>query len=83
MPGDVLDSIEGPRTLQYFVNMIVLLVLLTVLGVILSQFYGFTLLERITTSLLDDPMALLTLASFFAFIALMVIAARFIFRHVE
>lgn len=83
MPDNGLGAIEGPRTLRYFVNLLALLAVLAVLGAILSQFYGFTLLERITTGLLDEPMTLLTLASFFAFITLMFIAARFILQHAE
>lgn len=71
MQDDGLGAIEGPRTLRYFVNLLALLAVLTLLGAILSQFYGFTLLERITTGLLDEPMALLSLASLLAFITLM------------
>ena len=83
MSDDILDSVEGPRTLRIFRNLLILAVLLFVLGAFLSEFYGFTLLERFAGVFVDDPMLLLRLASVIAFFVLLFIAGRFVLQHVE
>lgn len=83
MSDDILDSFEGLRTLRIFRDLLLAAVLLFVLGVVLSEFYGFTLLERFASVFVDDPMILLRLASVIAFLILLVIAGRFVLQHVE
>jgi len=83
MVDDGLGSIEGPRTLRYFAMLLMIVVLLFVLGVVLSQFYGFTLLEGFTRIFVDDPMILLDLAGFLALVVLMITIGRFVSQYVE
>jgi len=70
----VMDIPPGPRKLRYFLNLLMLAVLLYVLGYILSQFYGFTLLKDVTAPFIENPMALFELAGILSLMALAVIA---------
>lgn len=78
MADDVLESFESPRTIRYFSILLTITVLLLVFGMVLSQVYGFTLLENFIQVFAKSPMLLLELAGLIAFFALMIKAVRFI-----
>jgi len=63
----------GPRKLQYFLNLLVGAVVLYVIGHILSEFYGFTLLENVVAPFIENPMALFDLAGVLSLLTLAVI----------
>lgn len=83
MGVDGLESFEGPRTLRYFRLLLIIVVCLFALGVTLSVLYDFTLLEDMTRGFVENPMALLDLAGFLAFIAFVITAFLFVLKHVD
>lgn len=78
-----LDSFEGPRTLRYFSILLLFTVLLFVLGVVLSTFYGFDLLKNITQYFVENPVVLLELAGILSLGALGIIAWGFASQHLD
>lgn len=80
---DVLESFEGPRTIRYFAALLGIFTMLFVLGAVLSELYGFTLLESLTEGFIENPMALLDLAGLFAFLVLMFISGRFVWSYIK
>ncbi|AWB26511.1 hypothetical protein [Halococcoides cellulosivorans] len=68
--GDILESFEGPRTLWYFLTLLVFVVGVLVVASILSSLYGIHLVEEIGLSLAENPMTLLSLAGILALVAL-------------
>lgn len=83
MTGDALESFEGPRTLQYFRVLLIIAICLFAIGVVLSQLYGFTLLENFMRLFVENPMILLELAGIIALFVLMVSVGRTILQYVE
>jgi len=67
----------GPRKLRYFQILLVLAVWLYVLGYVLSQLYGFTLLESVITPFIENPMMIFDIAGILSLAALVVISWRY------
>lgn len=74
----------GLRKLRYFQILLVLTVWLYVLGYILSQLYGFTLLKSVIAPFIEHPMVIFDIAGILSLAALAVISWRYflIFRLV-
>ncbi|WP_225317717.1 MULTISPECIES: hypothetical protein [Haloferax] len=68
----------GPRKLRYFLNLLMLAVFLYAIGYILSQLYGFTLLENVISPFIENPMALFELAGVLSLIALAAIGRKYL-----
>ena len=83
MLGDIIDDFAGRRTLQFFMSLIAVVVILYVLGVVLSDLHGITFLETATEGFIEDPMVLLDIAAVFAFFAILIIAVRFVLKNVD
>lgn len=79
--SDVLESFEGPRTIRYFAVLLAIFTMLFVLGVVLSELYGLTLLESLTEGFIENPTGLLDLAGLFAFLALLFIGGQFVWDY--
>lgn len=77
------DDFAGPRKLRYFTSLLVAVVPLFVIGVLLSQFYGFTALETIMRYFVENPMVLFELAGFLSLIVGASIVAGFVLKHIE
>jgi len=73
-----MDIPPGPRKIRYFLNLLVAAVLLYVIGHILSQFYGITILEKVISPLIENPMALFDLAGVLSLIVLAVIGWNYV-----
>ncbi|WP_226022512.1 hypothetical protein [Halomicrobium salinisoli] len=80
--GDILESFEGPRTLQYFVVLLMIVVGVLAIGSVLSSLYGIYWIEDIGLALAENPMALLNLAGFLALIALLITITPTILKYV-
>lgn len=72
-----MPDVIGPRKARYFALLVLLVAGLFVLGVVLSQFYGFTLLKDMTEPLVNDPMVLLVPAGILSVLVLMYMALQF------
>lgn len=83
MVDDALESFEGPRTLQYFRILLIVAVCLFAIGVVLSQLYGFTVLENFMRLFVENPMILLEIAGFIALFVLMISVGRTILQYVD
>ncbi|WIV66570.1 hypothetical protein [Natrialbaceae archaeon AArc-T1-2] len=83
MGNDIMDSVEGPRTIRIFRDLLMIAVLLFVLGVVLAELYGFPWLERFMQGFVDNPGILLDIAGIISFFILLFIGARFVLKHVE
>lgn len=81
--GDILESFEGPRTLRYFMVLLVVVVGVLVIGSVLSSLYGIHWIEDIGFALAENPMVLLNLAGLLALIALVITIAPIILRYVD
>lgn len=81
--GDILESFEGPRTLQYFMVLLIIVVGVLVIGSVLSSLYGIHWIEDIGLALAENPMVLLNLAGFLALIALVITVAPIILKYVD
>ena len=60
----------GPRKIRYFSYLLQATVFLFVLGVVLSQFYGFTLLESVMWFFVENPIVLFEVAGFLSLLVL-------------
>lgn len=60
----------GPRKLRYFVYLLVGVIHLFVLGVVISEFYGFTLLESIMRYFVENPIVLFEIAGILSMLVL-------------
>lgn len=81
--GDALEAFEGPRTLRYFIVLLMIVVGVLVIGSVLSSFYGIHWLESVGLALVGNPMVLLDLAGILALIALVIIATPIILKYVD
>lgn len=81
--GDLLESFEGPRTLQYFMVLLMIVVGVLVIGSVLSSLYGIHWIEDIGLALAENPVVLLNLAGFLALIALVITVAPIILKYVD
>lgn len=77
------DDFAGPRKIRYFIYLLVGAVLLFVIGVLLSDLYGFTLLESVTRVFVENPMILFELAGMISLIVLVFIAAKFVSENAD
>lgn len=77
------DDFAGPRKIRYFIYLLVGAVLLFVIGVLLSDLYGFTLLESVTRVFVENPMILFELAGMISLIVLIFIAAKFVSENAD
>lgn len=76
-------GIEGPRTLRYFANLLVIATMVYVLGHVLNVVHGVGWVEQIAAPFVENPTRLLNIAGFAAFIVVLVIGARFVSQYVE
>jgi len=81
--GDIFGSFEGPRTLQYFMVLLMIAVGVLVIGSVLSSLYGIQWIEDIGLTLVENPMVLLDLAGFLAPLALVITVAPIILKYVD
>lgn len=81
--GDLLESFEGPRTLRYFMVLLMIAVGVLVIGSVLSSLHGVHWIKDIGLALANSPMALLDLAGFLALIAVVVIAAPIVLKYAD
>jgi hypothetical protein len=81
--GDVLESFEGPRTLRYFMVLLMIVVGVLIIGSVLSSLYGIHWIEDIGLALTENPMVLLNLAGFLALIALVITVVPVILKYVD
>lgn len=81
--GDIPEGIPGPRTLRYFAQGLIILVLLYALGVILSQSYGFTWLEGFSGYFIDNPGLVFQLASLVASFVFLFIVGKLVMEFIE
>jgi len=81
--GDLLESFEGPRTLRYFVVLLMIVVGVLVIGSVLSSLYGIHWIENIGLTLAENPMALLNLAGFLALLVLAITVVPTILKYVN
>lgn len=66
----LMNIAPGPRKIRYFGNLLVVAVVLYVIGHILSQYYGFVLVETVITPFIQNPMALFDLAGILSLLVL-------------
>jgi len=81
--GDIFESFEGPRTLWYFMVLLMIVVGVLVIGSVLSSLHGIHWIEDIGLALAENPMILLNLAGFLALIALAITVVPIIIRYVD
>jgi len=81
--GDLMESFEGPRTLRYFMVLLMIVIAVLVFGSVLSSLYGIHWIEEIGLALANSPMVLLNLAGLLALIALAITAGQFALKFAE
>lgn len=77
------DEFAGPRKLRYFTILIQILVVSLVIGAILAEFYGVTLLETVTMFFAENHRILFELAGFLALIVGIGKAVKFFNEFVD
>jgi hypothetical protein len=73
----------GPRKLRYFRDLLVGAVFLFVIGVILDEFYGFSILEDVMRFFVENSLVLFELAGFLSLVVVGGIAVNKIFKHFD
>lgn len=81
--GDILEAFEGPRTLRYFLVLLVIAVCVVVIGALLSNLYGIHWVEYIGLALANNPEGLLNLAGILALMALAITVVPIVLKHVD
>jgi hypothetical protein len=81
--GDIMESFEGPRTLRYFMVLLMLVVGVLVIGSVLSSLHGIHWIEQIGMALANSPDALLNFAGFLALIALVITVVPTVLKYVD
>jgi hypothetical protein len=81
--GDILESFEGPRTLRYFMVLLMFTVGVLVVGSVLSSLHDIHWLEDIGMALANNPMALLNLAGVLALIAVAVTVVPIVLKYAD
>lgn len=81
--GDALESFEGPRTLRYFMVLLMITVGVLVIGSTLSSLHGIHWIEDIGLALANNPMSLLNLAGFLALIVLVINVVPIVLKYVD
>jgi hypothetical protein len=81
--GGLVESFEGPRTLRYFMVLLMIVVGVLVFGSVLSSLYDIHWLEEIGLALADSPMALLNLAGLLALIALAITIVPIVLKYAD
>ena len=77
------DEFAGPRKLRYFTNLLLIVVFMYVIGVMLSQFYGFTALETIMGFFAENPMVVFELAGLLSLLVLVGKAIHFVSENID
>lgn len=83
MIDEIPEEFAGPRKLNYFAVLLTWTVCLLVVGTVLAEFYGFTLIESIAMFFAKSPERLLALAGFLSFSVFMVGAYQFLMNFVD
>lgn len=80
---DIMENFEGPRTIRYFIGLLMIVVGMLVIGSPLSSLYDIHWLEQIGMALANSPMVLLNLAGFLALIVLTITALPTILKYAD
>jgi len=81
--GDILESFEGPRTLRYFMVLLMIAVGVLVIGSVLSSLYGIHWIEDIGLALAENTTVLLDLAGLLALIVLVITVVPIILKYMN
>lgn len=81
--NDIMDDFAGPRTLRYFVYLLLFVVLLYTLGAVLSTLHDFKWLELFAEFFVERPRLLFSIAGIIAFFVFAFIALRAVMNAIE